>query len=434
MSQTSTQLSVLPNDAVALSEFHRTPIEVANSWPKDEPIVALIASGGEERWSRWSIIAPATGKRLIVNAMQDLAAFQSELESIEHTSLLPGWIGYVGYEFGKCFEPSVFGDPQGDRSCPLADFVWCDRCLVYDGEEHTWWSVGGLQPPKEQVTTGSLQCGALQDTEGDERYRNAVSHAKQYICDGDVFQANITRRFSATVRGDLRAAALESLASPGGWFGAWLELQTSQTHSIVSLSPELFLQYDGESRQVISRPMKGTRPLSESAEDLMHSEKDAAELHMIVDLMRNDLGRVCEFGSIQVVEPRGIEQHPTVWQCTGEVHGKVRKDCSVFDLLAATFPAGSITGAPKVRAMQIIEELESSPRGPYCGSIGVIGGSLLLNVAIRTAVFTGTCDDTDFQGTLHYSTGCGIVADSDVHDECEESHTKTNILRLSALT
>jgi anthranilate/para-aminobenzoate synthase component I len=179
--------------------------------------------------------------------------------------------------------------------------------------------------------------------------------------------------------------------------------------------------------------MKGTRPSGDAPEDLIDSKKDAAELHMIVDLMRNDLGRVCEFGSLQVTESRGIELHPTVWQSVGEVRGKLSQSNSIIDLLAATFPAGSITGAPKIRAMEIINELEESTRGAYCGAIGIIGGSMMLNVAIRIATFHGSGDTCHFSGRLHYGTGCGIVADSVPIEECAESHVKTDIIRSSPL-
>ena len=175
--------------------------------------------------------------------------------------------------------------------------------------------------------------------------------------------------------------------------------------------------------------MKGTRPEHDTPETLLESEKDAAELHMIVDLMRNDLGRICEFGSIEVRDARSIEKHPTVWQCVGEVRGRLRKDTSICDVLEATFPAGSITGAPKIRAMQIIDELEEAPRGPYCGAIGILGNASMLNVGIRTALFSGSCDPSNFHGTMTYSTGCGIVAESDPLAELAESQVKTHILR-----
>ena len=124
-----------------------------------------------------------------------------------------------------------------------------------------------------------------------------------------------------------------------------------------------------------------------------------------------------------------IEKHPTVWQCVGEIHGLLRNGTSICDVLEATFPAGSITGAPKIRAMQIIDELENEPRGPYCGAIGIVGCSSMLNVAIRTAMFVGSKNPVSFHGNMKYSTGCGIVAESDPASELAESEVKTHILR-----
>jgi len=140
---------------------------------------------------------------------------------------------------------------------------------------------------------------------------------------------------------------------------------------------------------VTTRPIKGTRPRAAGMEEeLRHSLKDQAELNMIVDLERNDLGRVCEIGSVRVIEPRVIEAHPTVYHGVATIEGQLRDDVTFADLLRATFPSGSVTGAPKIRAMQIIDELEPCARGPYCGAIGYLAadGSMQFNVAIRTMI------------------------------------------------
>lgn len=433
MRHSSAQLSVLPEDAVKLKHFVKSPREVAASWPTEQPLIALIAGTSTSPWSRWSIIAPATGKRLTLHTTEDLQTLNKAIEVIEHPSLLPGWIGYLGYELGSSFEPHVCAGTNQFDGWPLGDLIWCERALVHDALDNAWWSVGGLMPPVTSTHQGDMHCGELFDELGDKAFTQAVDKARQYIFDGDIFQANITRRFSATVSGDVRSKAISTLASPGGLFGAWIEFDSDNPRYLLSLSPELFLQYDSGTRCVITRPMKGTRPITDAPDDLLESEKDAAELHMIVDLMRNDLGRVCEFGTVQVIEPRTIERHPTVWQCIAHVQGELRLDTTIYGLLKATFPAGSITGAPKIRAMQIIDALEPTPRGPYCGSIGIIGGSMLLNVAIRTAAFHGIGTASCFEGTLTYGAGCGIVADSLLEEECKESHVKTDVLRGSPL-
>jgi anthranilate/para-aminobenzoate synthase component I len=418
---------MLPLDAKPIPDFTYSPTQVAQSWPKDVPLIALIGNGNHARWSRWSILAPADGARLTLDDEHAMEELGTALRKKGSTALLPNWIGYIGYELGYCIEPTAGTPPK--NSWPLVDLVWCDRALIHDATTQSWWSIGGCQPPK---MAEEIQCETpwleLFDSSGQDEFTQAVEKTVDYIHAGDIFQANMTRRFSSEVTGDIRSSALSMLRSPGGWFGAWLEFPEDGRY-VLSFSPELFLQFDGNSRRVLTRPMKGTRPQEDDPDNLIDSAKDAAELHMIVDLMRNDLGRVCEFGSIDVRHARSIEKHPTVWQCVGEIAGRVRRDVDIEHLLRATFPAGSITGAPKIRAMQIIRELEISPRGPYCGAIGIFGKSLMLNVAIRTALFQGSGNASHFEGEMEYSTGCGIVADSNPIDERIESEVKTHILQ-----
>jgi anthranilate/para-aminobenzoate synthase component I len=191
---------------------------------------------------------------------------------------------------------------------------------------------------------------------------------------------------------------------------------------LISNSPELFLRVSPEGR-VITRPIKGTRPRGSGMEDeLRRSVKDQAELNMIVDLERNDLGRVCEIGSVRVTEPRVIEAHPTVYHGVATIEGRLRDDVTFSGLLRATFPGGSVTGAPKIRAMQIIEELEPHSRGAYCGAIGYVAadGSMEFNVAIRTMTAKG--------GLIHIPVGGGIVADSEPAAEYEETLVKAKAM------
>jgi para-aminobenzoate synthetase component 1 len=180
---------------------------------------------------------------------------------------------------------------------------------------------------------------------------------------------------------------------------------------------------------VVTRPIKGTRPSSVDARELDESDKDRAELAMIVDLMRNDLGRVAEIGSVRVTEPRVLETHRTVHHGVAEISARLRDGVTWRDLLAATFPPGSVTGAPKIRAMQIIEELEPHGRGFYCGAIGFIArsGHAGLNVAIRTAQI-GAASGARGARPLVYHAGCGIVADSDPSAEVAETHAKARAI------
>jgi anthranilate/para-aminobenzoate synthase component I len=418
---------MLPKDAKPLPDLNASPSQVAASWPTNQPLFALVGNETTSKWSRWSIVAPADGKRVTLNHTNSIYELGAILKKQSNESLLPNWIGYLSYELGYTIEPASGDSPR--NIWPLIDLVWCDRALIHDGKTNTWWSIGGCKPPELQprIETKPIWTN-LKDETGKHIFKSAVARTVEYIHAGDIFQANITRRFSAEVSGNIRSSAFSMLSNPGGWFGAWLEFPDDGRY-IMSMSPELFLQYNGETREIITRPMKGTRPECDHPEQLIDSPKDAAELHMIVDLMRNDLGRICEFGTVKVLQARTIEQHPTVWQCIGEIYGKTKTEIHVDDILKATFPAGSITGAPKVRAMQIIRELESTPRGPYCGAIGILGKSLMLNVAIRTALFQGKGPSHTFDGKMEYSTGCGIVAESDPEDELHESEVKTHILQ-----
>ena len=209
--------------------------------------------------------------------------------------------------------------------------------------------------------------------------------------------------------------------------GGWLELDGKE---VLSSSPETFLRISG--RGIETRPIKGTRPRSaDAAEDrrlaveLQTSPKEIAELVMITDLLRNDLGRVCDFGSVEVREMLRLETLAQVHHLVSVVGGRLRREMGQVEALAACFPGGSITGAPKKRAMEIIDELEAGPRGIYCGAIGYFGygGESQFNIAIRTMVRDG--------GLLSFHTGAGIVADSDPEREYEETLHKAEGIRLA---
>ncbi|MEQ8769129.1 MAG: anthranilate synthase component I family protein [Phycisphaerales bacterium] len=271
-------------------------------------------------------------------------------------------------------------------------------------------------------------------------YTAAVRRAIEYIRAGDIYQANLTHRLSTPFAGSARAL-FAALAAADPVHGVYLEADHDRTRTaLCSASPELFLSYDPTTRRLTTRPMKGTRPHAADPAELRDAPKDRAELAMIVDLMRNDLGRVAEFGSVRVEAPRTIERHAqSVLQATATISATLRQDLTLADAITAAFPAGSVTGAPKIRAMQIIDELEDAARGPYCGSAGFIddSGRAMLNVAIRTALITGSpgnrARDEIASGTLDYAVGAGIVADSDPDAEWDETLVKAGVLR-SALT
>jgi anthranilate/para-aminobenzoate synthase component I len=242
-----------------------------------------------------------------------------------------------------------------------------------------------------------------------------VERAIAYIRAGDVFQVNLSQRFTVPLpAGPIDVADRLRRVSPAR-YGAFLDFGD---HAILCNSPELFLRITPD-RRIVTRPIKGTRPRAPGMEQALHdSIKDQAELNMIVDLERNDLGRVCETGTVRVTEPRIVEEHPTVYHGAATVEGVLRRDVSFVDLLRAVFPGGSITGAPKIRAMEIIEELEPTRRGIYGGSIlyADFSGNLDSCIAIRTLLLKGK------KGYIQ--AGAGIVADSVPEKEYEESVNK----------
>jgi para-aminobenzoate synthetase component 1 len=250
-----------------------------------------------------------------------------------------------------------------------------------------------------------------------DQYLSTARKAIDYVHAGDCFQVNLSQRLLAPLREhplELYGRLRERNAAP---YGCYFDLGDFQ---ILSASPEQFLKVsDGE---VVTRPIKGTRPRGKTPEEdrrivreLQSNPKDRAENVMIVDLLRNDLGRVCEYGSIHVPMVCEVESFAHVHHLVSEVHGKLRPDKTPFDLLRAAFPGGSVTGAPKVRAMEIIAELEPTARGPYCGSVGFVGfdGTMDSNILIRT--FTAG------RGWVQFPVGGGIVADSDPATEYEET-------------
>jgi para-aminobenzoate synthetase component 1 len=258
-----------------------------------------------------------------------------------------------------------------------------------------------------------------------QAYLDAVARTREYIVAGDIFQANLSQRFEspwAAAPWPFYCRLRERNPAP---FAAFFEIPGT---AIVSASPERFLRVD-RSGTVETRPIKGTRPRGVGPEHdaalgqaLTESAKDRAENLMIVDLMRNDLSRVCAPGSVRVPELFTLERYATVHHLVSTVVGVLGPGTDAVDLLRAAFPGGSITGAPKIRAMEIIAELEPSQRGVYCGSIGYLSatGELDTNIAIRTAVVSG--------GRVYFSAGGGIVADSDPQQEYRETLDKARAL------
>jgi para-aminobenzoate synthetase component 1 len=362
-----------------------------------------------------------------------------------------GIAGYLSYELGA--EAEHVAHPPADRYTPQlpdAQLALYDWVIAWDHLEGKAWIVStgiGEGRARERLDWVRQRLGApvpgphdpvprpaspvLSSNFTRAEYQGAVSRIRDYIAAGDVYQVNLSQRFHAPFVGSPLALYRRLRARNPAPFGAYLEFAGA---SIASISPERFLQLDATTRQAEARPIKGTRPRGSThqkdaalARELTASEKDRAENVMIVDVLRNDLGRVCRTGSIAVPNLFGLESHPTVHHLVSTVTGVLRADADAFDLLGAAFPGGSVTGAPKIRAMQIIAELERAPRGIYCGAIGYVSvtGAMDFNIPIRTIVL--------HDGTATFHAGAGIVWDSEPAAEYQETLAKARTM-IEALT
>ena len=361
-----------------------------------------------------------------------------------------GWIGHFSYELGRYIErlPERAVD---DLHMPLVRLSFYDRVIAYDHHADTLWLIvlelpDDSEKPVEKMAVLEQLLDQSQrvrpaesahvrledvDATGIRRnmtrkdYLSAVQRIKEYIRDGDVYQVNYSHRFEQPFAGrPIELFHRQNRFNPSD-YAAYLDTGDFQ---IVSASPELFVTIrDGV---IQTKPIKGTRPRIDASDprsvrlneqqfnDLLTNEKEQAELNMIIDLERNDVARICKPGTRRVVQPRTIETYPTVFHAVATVAGELRDDTTFADVLKAMFPGGSITGAPKIRAMEIIDELEPTARGVYTGAIGCVGidGTVCLNIAIRTIIING---DRAF-----VQTGGGIVADSDPQAEWDETITK----------
>jgi para-aminobenzoate synthetase component 1 len=372
------------------------------------------------------------------------AAYPAVAADSDGIPFVGGWIGFITYEAGLTIE-GIERTTVCDVPIPALRFGLYDAAAIYDHLSHQWhlvavdWPTGTVSraPVRQRLralhdrlaATGRLTFNDHAPPPHGEMptpnmsyqtYLAGVARAKRYIEAGDIYQVNLTQRF--TTRTDAPPWTLYRRlcrANPAPHAAFLL----SGDVAILSSSPELFL--DLRDGHVVTRPIKGTRPRVGEREadkayrrELEVSAKDRAELNMIIDLLRNDLGRVCSFGSVRVAGADEIEAHPTVFHRVATIEGDLRPDCAWVDLLRATFPGGSVTGAPKIRAMQIIDELEPTTRGVYCGSVGWIGldGSMSLNIAIRTMV--------QVRDVVHFYAGGAIVADSHPEEEYKEIMAK----------
>jgi para-aminobenzoate synthetase component 1 len=370
-----------------------------------------------------------------------------------------GAVGYLSYDYGRRLE-TLASLAQDDRLIPDMHFGLYDGVAALNHETGVLFLVGhdfsitadavierlratvgarsvttatnGRKQAETAVTSRATRTSKSLAHRSEWEWNlsradfcTAVQRVRDYIASGDVYQVNLSQRARCTYEGDSVALYQALRLGNPAPYGAYLNLGDWQ---LISTSPEQFLQKTG--CQLETRPIKGTRPRGIDAEAdrqneaaLRVSQKDRAELLMIVDLERNDLGRVAEFGSVQVEGLYQLEHYAKVIHQTARVKATLAECKDVYDALAALFPGGSITGAPKIRAMQIIEELEPTRRGAYCGSIGYIGfdGDAEFNIAIRSLHLK--------DGQLDYQVGGGIVWDSDPEDEYQETLDKARAIR-----
>jgi para-aminobenzoate synthetase component 1 len=411
--------------------------------------------------------------------LSDLISRYELLDEVDLPFPLGGCFGYWGYDLKHFVEPKLGRHAVNDLDLPDCQVGFYDSLLVFDHRlaktwivsvglsedgsqredraqrQADWWQqrLSSACPEKQSgpesfnfrritgpsassysfAETGALVQGLFPaSTLTRMEFIRRVERARGYIKAGDIYQVNLSHRLSAEQKCSSWEFFQRLTAVSPAPFSAFLDCGTFQ---IVSSSPELFLRLSG--RQVQTRPIKGTRARStdpnrdaQLAYELQTSAKETAELVMITDLLRNDLGRCCEFGSVHTPDLLRLERFPQVQHLVSTVEGRLRTGSTHMEALAACFPGGSVTGAPKFRAMEIIEELEPTARGPYTGALGYLGFNResQLSIVIRAAI----CKD----GLVHFPVGAGIVADSNAPEEYEETLAKARgfleVLQLSS--
>ncbi len=398
-------------------DSRKSPLEMAEGLQHLEDFIWLDSAGnlrpGDD--STLSLIT-ARAERRLIGSLADTSSLERAMNKwsvADETSELDfprgGLFGTIDYE--GAFSFGVYPE-----------------LLVYHHATDTWYEQGSLsQAWKESGFRESAKIEQPQAEQSQESYEASVRKIHDYIAAGDLYQVNLCQRFSSQVSEqgnlfDLYKCLRKSTPAP---MAAYLR---QGDREVLSSSPETFLRFTG--REVFTRPIKGTRPRfsdplldQQAAYELRTSEKEIAELVMITDLLRNDLGKVCEFGSVEVTEMLKLESYEQVYHLVSTVKGVLKHEVGQIEALSACSPGGSITGAPKIRSMQVIDELESSPRGLYTGSIGYFGfnGISQFNIVIRTLIREANL--------LHYHVGAGIVADSEPTAEFHETLHKAKGLR-----
>ena len=397
----------------------------------------------------------------IRTAPDPLAALEAELAR-RPVEMLPGMprfagglAGYLNYEMMRFFEPSVALRPHA--CLPDAIFLLADTLVAFD---HAFGRLLLIANPDPDLPAEAAQAAAearldalqarlsgplparppakidvvpsseMRANMTRAQYTAAVAAAKEYIAAGDIFQVVLSQRLSRQTSArpfDIYRTLRRLNPSPYMFFFDFDTLAGGEPLRLIGASPEMHVRLEGRTATI--RPIAGTRPRGKTPaedetleKDLLADPKERAEHVMLVDLARNDLGRVCEYGTVHVPELMGVERYSHVMHISSQVEGRLRPEFNAFDLMRASFPAGTVSGAPKIRAMQIIDELEGQPRGPYAGAVGYFAadGSMDTCIAIRTLTMRGA--------EISVQAGAGIVADSDPEREYEETINKARAL------
>ena len=436
---------------------HAAPMDVAERF-RDLPGLVLLESARPGRNARWTYLAadpvalieaPSAGADVFASARRLLARIAADvLDDAAAPPFTGGLAGFLGYDLGRHLErlPSL---AAADQELPTMRLALHDWVIAWDRRDGRAWLAGRavdelvgrldrrLAAVRERLTGPGPAAATMPEPPGAfdmrsglsrARYEAGVSSIRQWIAEGDIYQANLTRRLETPFRGDPWPLYRRLRTGDPALFAGFLDLGpspfTGAPRAILSASPEPFLSVTRDGL-VETNPIKGTRPRGRDREsdralacELLGSEKDRAENVMIVDVLRNDLGRVCRPGSVRVPRLCRLERTAAVQHLVSTVTGRLEQGRDAFDLLAAAFPGGSITGAPKIRAMQLLEELEPVRRGPYTGIAGWLGpdGAMGSSILIRSFVADGE------RLTLHV--GGGITWRSDPAAEWDETVAK----------
>jgi len=447
-----------------------TPVGLFPAIAGDGPGILLESVERSERWGRYSFVAGDPAAVLVVDetglhlrdVVRDLPTGEPSrrltpreaLRAAVHRLRAPrmeglppitgGLMGYVSYEAATLLDGHPAPHPE-DASCPPIGLLLIDRAVVFDHWRQRLVLVAHVPPDGYDVGVAALEAlaekvaaaptlplmtAAEPSTDGgesnmdDDRYRDVVARFKEHILAGDIYQAVPSRRVS--------------FAAPGGGLPIYRRLRVSNPAPYMFYLRTLGIELAGssseplvrvEGRRVSTRPIAGTRPRGQTdtsdrllEHELLADPKERAEHAMLVDLARNDLGRVCSAGTVRPTELMQVERFSKVMHIVSTVEGDLRPDMEPFDALAVTFPAGTVTGAPKRRAMELIAEHEPTPRGAYAGAVGYLtfAGDLDFCITIRTVVVS--------DGVASVQTGAGIVADSDPSTELEETKAKAEAL------